>query len=244
MPQDTRRFAVFDIDGTLIRWQMLHAIFDALGRAEHLNASDFDLLKQARRAWKVRKSEEEYLAYEMTLVDIVLRNITSLAVTDFNHAVDQVFEKYKDQTYRYTRQLIKQCKADGYTLLAISGSPEEIVAKIADYYGFDDYVGTKHVRKNGRFTGEIIVASHHKPELLNTLITKHHLDFAGSIGVGDSEGDIGMLELVQHPIAFNPSQKLFRHAEANRWNIVVERKNLIYELEAAGDGYRLARTNA
>jgi phosphoserine phosphatase len=53
-----------------------------------------------------------------------------------------------------------------------------------------------------------------------------------------------MLGMVEHPVAFNPSQKLFREAERRGWKIVIERKNMIYELEKAGAGYRLARTNA
>jgi phosphoserine phosphatase len=49
--------------------------------------------------------------------------------------------------------------------------------------------------------------------------------------VGDTESDISILSAVGKPIAFNPNDKLAQHAKKKRWDIVVERKNVIYQLE-------------
>ena len=59
---------------------------------------------------------------------------------------------------------------------------------------------------------------------------KHGFSLKGSVGVGDSESDVPFLELVAKPICFNPSSKLYRHAKRNTWNVVVERKDVIYDL--------------
>ena len=45
-----------------------------------------------------------------------------------------------------------------------------------------------------------------------------------------------MLEAVKHPIAFNPDQKLYDIAVKQGWQIVIERKNVIYTLEKKQDG--------
>ena len=58
------------------------------------------------------------------------------------------------------------------------------------------------------------------------LVNKYHARQTGSIAVGDSEGDIEMLEAVESPIAFNPSKKLFHHAQTHGWKVVIERKNM------------------
>jgi len=89
-----------------------------------------------------------------------------------------------------------------------------------------------------------MVAALHKPELLKQLVAKHGLTFTDSIGMGDSEGDISMLEMTEHPLAFNPSKILFQQAQKQGWKVVIERKNMIYELEPADGHYRLAHTNA
>jgi phosphoserine phosphatase len=52
-----------------------------------------------------------------------------------------------------------------------------------------------------------------------------------SIGVGDSEGDYAFLELVETAICFNPTMLLYRHAKRNTWKVIVERKNVIYEIK-------------
>jgi phosphoserine phosphatase len=49
-------------------------------------------------------------------------------------------------------------------------------------------------------------------------------------GVGDSESDINFLEIVGHPICFNPTLRLYEEAKRRHWTVVVERKNVIYHL--------------
>ena len=66
----------------------------------------------------------------------------------------------------------------------------------------------------------------------------------GSIAVGDSDSDTPMLGSVEQPIAFNPNKTLFRHAEEQGWKIVLERKNVVYEMESKSGSYVLAQTNA
>jgi len=39
-----------------------------------------------------------------------------------------------------------------------------------------------------------------------------------------------MLEIVDNPICFNPNSKLYRHAKRNGWRVVVERKDVVYQL--------------
>jgi phosphoserine phosphatase len=56
------------------------------------------------------------------------------------------------------------------------------------------------------------------------------LDFKDSYGIGDTESDIKFLELVEYPIAFNPNQGLFAAAQEHGWRVVVEKKDVIYEI--------------
>lgn len=227
----SRPFAVFDIDGTLIRWQLYHAIADALGKHGYLGPKDYDDIRTARMLWKKRTGSESFPVYSKRVVQAYDHIVKKLDIKQFEDAVDTVFNEYKDQVYSYTRNLIQKLKKDGYLLFAISGSQAEIVEKIASHYGFDDYIASIYYRKGGHFTGAKRVASVHKKENLDKLIKKHGLSFHGSMAVGDSVGDIEMLEEVENPIAFNPDSQLLAHARNIGWKIVVERKNAIYKLE-------------
>jgi len=57
------------------------------------------------------------------------------------------------------------------------------------------------------------------------------VDYKRSIAVGDTETDIAMLQLVGKPVAFNPNGLLAKHAKKNSWEVVVERKDVIYQLQ-------------
>lgn len=240
----SRPFAAFDIDGTVLRWQLYHAVNDALVKQGAITPAAFEKVRAARMNWKKRSGEDSFKAYENELIKLFDASLADLTVQAFNAAAEQVFTEYKDQVYTYTRDLIQRIKAQDYLLFAVSASPSLLVEQFADYYGFDDFVATGYPTKNGRFVGNKELSLGKKPELLQRLIAKHGATTAGSLAIGDSEGDIDMLAMTEQPIAFNPSKKLFQHAHEAGWKIVVERKNMIYELEPQDGSYVLAQTNS
>jgi HAD superfamily hydrolase (TIGR01490 family) len=236
-----RKFAVFDIDGTVIRWQLFHSIVHELGNRQQLSPEAAQSIKQARMTWKRRESEDSFTDYEHTLVHAYLNAIRNLDVEEYNAAIDSVFAEYKDQVYTYTRDLIARLKADNYLLFAISGSQQEIVSKFADYYGFDEAIGAQLEQVDGHFTGKMISPAHHgKQAALDSLLAKYDLDHTGSIAVGDTQGDAVLLAAVERPIAFNPNAGLYQIARDKGWTIVVERKNVAYTLESRDGQYFLA----
>ncbi|MBI2592164.1 HAD family phosphatase [Candidatus Saccharibacteria bacterium] len=236
-------FAAFDIDGTLVRWQLYHAIADALAKRGLIDIKTYQSIRDARMRWKRRTHGEAFSSYQKELVVAYEKLLLNLSFKQFSAAVLSVFDEYKDQVYTYTRQLIKDLKKKGYLLFAISGSQVEIVSKIAKYYGFDEHVGTVYTHEGDRFTGAMSLHLGGKHLVLQELIDKHHAAMAGSIAVGDATSDISMLEMVELPIAFNPEKKLFDHASAKGWRIVIERKNMVYELEKQDGRYILVKTN-
>ncbi|HVS58218.1 MAG TPA: HAD-IB family hydrolase [Candidatus Saccharimonadales bacterium] len=233
-------FAVFDIDGTVIRWQLYHAVADALARTGLIEPAVFDKVRDARMVWKNRASQHSFVDYEQALVAAYDEAIVNISQQQLRQAVEKVFNEYKDQTYTFTRDLIHQLKKQGYLLFAISASQANIIELLARYYEFDDFGGSVYEVVDGAFTGERTpLRRDRKPEYLQQLVTKHDATFKGSIGVGDSDSDIPMLEIVENPIAFNPNTVLFAHAKARGWKVVLERKNMVYELEQHSGIYRL-----
>lgn len=233
------KFAVFDIDGTLIRWQLYHVVVNRLAQAGALGESAHHKLKQAIMSWKRREDDDAYKQYETLLIEIYQAALSSLSVKLFDDVVDRTIDEYKDQTYVYTRNLLSDLKKNKYKLLIVSGSHLELIRKIGEYYGFDDWAGTYYERNDQGFTGKATVPSLDKKRALRSLVKKHNLSFHGSIGVGDTQSDISMLELVDKPIAFNPDKFLLASAKKNNWPIVVERKNVIYELRSSNGQYFL-----
>lgn len=69
-----------------------------------------------------------------------------------------------------------------------------------------------------------------KANIVRRAVEKENLTLRGSIGVGDTEGDIPFLEMVEKPICFNPNEKLYRYARLMKWTVVIERKDVIYKI--------------
>ena len=227
-----KKFAVFDIDGTLIRWQLYHAVVNELAQENLLGDDALQKLHEARMVWKRREHPKAFSQYEAELIKIYETALPNVSTKKFDAAVEKVANEFNAQVYRYTRDLILSLKKQNYVLIAISGSHQELVEKIAKQFDFDLWTGTKYERRGGAFSGKSFIASHNKRELLQEFIAEHNLTAKDSYAVGDSKSDAPMLELVEHPIAFNPDQELFEIAQKNTWPIVIERKNVVYKLEA------------
>lgn len=229
-----RKFAAFDIDGTIFRWQLYHELFDAFVD-EGLIAQDVaETVFEAREAWRNRKID--YEEYEMTLVRMMRVSIVGVQETQFNQIADTVLGSKGHHVYRYTLDLLKRLKKEGYVIIAISGSYQQLVDRFAALHDIDIAVGREHVIENGRLTDTSTDIFGRKDDVLRSIVAEHKLDWKESYAVGDSKGDTKMLELVEYPIAFNPDEALRKIAMKNGWNIVVERKSLAYELKKGNDG--------
>lgn len=240
MANRERPFAVFDVDGTIIRWQLFHAVVDTLAKSGKIDPEKFKNAKSARMVWKNRTAASSFKDYELALINVHEEALKSISYDDYMAAIQAVFEEYKDQTYTFTRDLIKELKTKDYLIFAVSGSQQEIVKLLADHLGFDDYAGSQLEVVNGKFTGKSsAIHAAQKPLVLAKLVKKHHATYEHSYAVGDTDRDSLMLAEVQHPIAFNPNRELFELAKSKGWPVVVERKNVIYRLEPENKTYRI-----
>lgn len=226
-----RRFAAFDIDGTIFRSSLLIEIVEELIEVGLFPSEARDGYESYHQLWQDRS--DSYDKYIMAVVDSFNKHIQGIAYGDFLTTIEKMIERKKNRNYRYTRELVKKLKQEGYYLLAISHSPKSVLDKFCQELGFDKVYGRFYELGPGdKFTGKLVdehlIAN--KANIIKRAIEKENLTLQGSIGVGDTEGDIPMLELVDNPICFNPNDKLYRYAKINQWPVVVERKDVIYRI--------------
>lgn len=236
-----RKFAAFDIDGTLVRWQLFHAIVAQLADHGDLSSHEYHIMQALFQKWKTRTAIDSFHQYENAMLETWQALLQHISYDAYAAAVNTTFEIHKNHVYRYTRDLIAELKQKGYFLIAISGSQQEVVDKIAHHYQFDVALGSRWSYNDGTFTGERTSPIDNKGLALQHLIDTHNLTLKDSWAVGDSASDSEMLHLVEHPIAFNPDRSLFTIATDKGWTVVIERKNMIYTLAppAAGQPYQL-----
>ena len=231
MDNKRKKFVVFDIDGTIFRSSLLIELVEALISEKYFPASARKDYEKEFIYWQNR--EGDYKTYIEKVIQTYLKYIKGIPLDEIIDVSNRVLEFKKRRVYRFTRDLITKLQKTHF-MLAISHSPFHIVDPFARELGFDKvYAVWYEVNDKGFLTG---VMEHqdlifHKGKVVLRAIEKENLKLAGSVGVGDSEGDIEMLKVVKRPIAFNPDSKLYRVAKRNKWNIVVERKNVIHTLK-------------
>ena len=106
MQVSKRPFAVFDIDGTLIRWQLYHAVADTMAKQGIVATDKYAGVLEARNDWKRRNSKDAFAHYEASLVNLIDQAIIGVDHTVFVSLCEDVISRYKDQVYTYTRDLI------------------------------------------------------------------------------------------------------------------------------------------
>lgn len=239
----SKKFAVFDIDGTLFRWQLYHELFDAFIENDIITSRNAEYVLSAREEWKTRA--ESYTRYEFKLIDEVERAIVGISESTLHSIADEILKAKGGQIYRYTSRLLKTLNRQDYTTIALSASHHELVERFCVLHGIDIAYGRKYTIEAGKVTEKSILVHDRKSEILQQLVRDNKLTFEGSYAVGDSSSDIGMLELVDHPVAFNPNKELLETAMKRGWKIVVERKNIAYTLQKGTDGpFILAETDS
>jgi len=227
-----RKVAVFDIDGTIARGSLLIHLLDGLLDAGLINESARKEFERDRQKWLDRKGN--YSEYIMAVVRTFLKHMKGVHYGDFADVAENSVEEHKDQVYRYTRDLIRDLKRKKFFLLAVSQSPKAVADRFCKNLGFDKIYGRIYeIGPQDRFTGEIVDVHliSNKANILKRAVEKEGLTLKGSIGVGDTEDDVSFLEMVENPICFNPNKQLYRHAVRMGWKIVVERKDMIYEIK-------------
>lgn len=223
--------AVFDIDGTVFRSSLFLELVERFIDRGIFPASVRERYEREREEWLDRNGD--YEAFIGKAVEAFREHIKGVSYEKAAFAAGEVIEEKKSRVYRYTRDLIRELKAEGYFLLAISHSPRYIVDGFGHEMGFDKVYGFFYeTGPSGNFTGNVedndLILN--KAAVLERAVRKEGLTLAKSVGVGDTESDIPMLELVERPIAFNPNRRLYEHATKRGWKIVVERKDVIYEI--------------
>lgn len=241
MPKKKEKLAIFDIDGTVFRSSLIIELFNELVRRGVYPMTAQMEVEPNYQAWLNRKGH--YNDYLMKLVRVFYKYLVGCSTRKIEPVVRTVIARQKNRVYRYTRQLAQDFRRAGYFLLVISNSPEPMVRRFAQTLKFDAAIGHALEIKDGIYTGQSIVDGKKRPgiafmckvPILERFINenKHRMkvDLSRSVMVGDSEGDLPLLSYVGRPIAFNPSLPLAKIAQRRKWPIIVERKDVIYDIK-------------
>ncbi|WP_138202916.1 HAD-IB family hydrolase [Haloimpatiens lingqiaonensis] len=228
--------AFFDIDGTLYREGLISEVFKKLVKYEIIKAEKwYNEVRPEYLKWDNRKGN--YDNYLLKVANIYTEAIKGMHKSQIEFIAKKVVEQKGDRVYTYTRDRIKWHKEKGHKIITISGSPVELVREMASKHGFHDYRGAVYTIENDVYTGEVTPMwdSISKREAIMDFVEKYNIDLNESYAYGDTSGDFSMFQLVGYPVCINPTKELItkvleNHEIKKRANIIVERKDVVYNM--------------
>lgn len=115
-------------------------------------------------------------------------------------------------------------KAQGHILVLISASLKYLLKPVAQDLGFDHLLCSDlEVGTDGLLTGRTlgpICSDKYKRTFAQRLAIESNMDLGASYAYGDHHADIPLLELVGHPTAVEPTEKLRKVALERGWPIL------------------------
>ncbi len=227
---NSKPIAIFDIDGTIFRNSLFIELHWKMVKEGIIPRSA--ITKLDKKYWQWVRRQGTYDEYLAEVIASFNKFIKGVPVVTMERLARHVVKNQSNIVYRYTRDLIESLRKM-YILVAISGSQHIVVKEFARAWGFDYYIGSEHEIIGKKFTGKGgWVASANKKEALERLQKEHGFVLGkGSIAVGDTESDIPTLSLVDRAICFNPTSGLYKVAQKNGWEVVLERKDMILKIK-------------
>lgn len=230
--------AFFDIDGTIYREGLIKDIFKKMINYELIEESTwYKDVRPAFISWD--KREGTYDTYLLKMVDAHTEAVKGTNPLHMEYLSKKVIEQKGDRVHTFSRKRIHWHKDNGHKVIAISGSPVELVREMSNKYKMDDYRGTIYeLDDDGNYSGEVIPMwdAVSKQKAIKELVEEYNVDMEKSYAYGDTAGDFSMLKMVGNPVAINPTKELLDMIVADpkvkeKIEIVVERKDVIYKLE-------------
>ena len=205
--------AIFDLDGTIIRTSSEQVFLSTLLSQGEIPIPN--LLAWASNFLKVKslpvaKSNKIYLR--------------GLAQERLHEIARRCFvDTLRPSIAPHISDLIHAHRAEGRTVILMSGSLSILVQPFHEHFQTDLMVSHELEVVDGQFTGQRIGLhpyGENKAKLAEQLAAEHGLDLSRSYAYGNHHTDAHKLALFGHPVAVNPDRKLRQIATENEWQIV------------------------
>jgi len=213
--------AFYDVDGTLIKINIVHAF--AFYAARHPG-----LLDSAKRSVKTALSIPVFWAADKLsrkwFNEIFYRSYEGASEDRLVVLADELFEDViKPNIYPRAKDLIEDSKRAGVRQVLVSGALDFTMKPLAKYLGVDDLIANKLEFVDHYATGKLekpFVAGATKADIMRAYAKQHDIDLGESWAYTDSFSDYPMLAVVGHPTACNPDFRLRSLARSYDWPVL------------------------
>lgn len=211
----------FDVDGTLVRTNLVHPTLYYL---MHQRTPLRSLQKMAMTALRAPRLAIAELQDRRIFNEMLFAAYEGMSEDRLQLLADDAFENVvKKALFPSAKDLVSRCRDQGHDVVLISGALDFLMHRLADHIGATHVIANKLEIKDRYATGRLlrpVVAGPEKARLIRDHARERGHDLDECFGYSDSYSDVPMLSVVGHPAAVNPDSKLERLARTYGWPVI------------------------
>lgn len=217
----TGKAAFFDIDGTLISTNVVHAY----GYYAMNEGSVPGILKRS-----LSTIAQIPLYGALNLIDRKIfneyfyRQYAGLTEDRLLTLTEDLFEDVvKPAIFSKSKDLIDEARRAGCRVVLVTGALDFTMRPLARHLGADDMIANRMQFVGGRATGKVIppiIEGANKANVIREYCETHGISLMKSYAYTDSASDYAMLTVVGRPTAVNPDIRLRALARSYNWPIL------------------------
>jgi HAD superfamily hydrolase (TIGR01490 family) len=216
-----RAAAFYDVDGTLIRSNIVHAFAWYARNQPSLRGS---LKESLRTAASIPLFFAADILSRKVFNQIFYRSYAGQSEDRLEVLAEELFaDVIKPSLFPRTRALVDEAKQAGLTNVLVTGGLDFTVRPLARHLGIEHFIANRLEFENGYATGQLrkpFVAGATKAQIMRDFAERERIDLGRSWAYTDSYSDYPMLAVVGHPTAVNPDWRLRALARSYDWPIL------------------------
>lgn len=220
-PPKRRSAAFYDLDGTLLSTNLVHA-FAFYAR------NDQGILRSVKRTAATVAGLPLFALADLysrkVFNDLFFKWYRGQSQDRLRFLADELFEEViRPAIYPGTLPLLEKSRSMGLRQVVVTGALDITIEPLLRFLGVTDYVANRLEFENGRATGRLkppVMASATKASWIRAYSEREGLSLNDCYAYADSMSDLPMLSVVGHPTATNPDLRLRSTALRHDWPIV------------------------
>jgi phosphoserine phosphatase len=213
-----KKIALFDIDKTIYNGYVIFPLGEYQLEKGIINQSCLDKLYNDLNLYESGKVD-----YESTIANLLDHWAVGLKGQSYQYVLEETisfFKSVENEFYDFVKPVMQILKPS-HDVYFITGEAKFVGEAATFIFSSKGFISSELELQNTKFTGEVnkyLARRNEKLRAIQHLLKTYSKD--SSFAFGDSEGDIQMLNSVQHAICINATKRLIQYAGKNDWHII------------------------
>lgn len=217
----TTSAAFYDVDGTLVSTNVVHAF-------AYYAANRGRLVESAFRTAAVVAGIPAFWAADQIsrslFNELFYRQYKGISRDRLVALSEELFERVlRPAIFDGAEEMVERCRQTGARQVLVTGAIDLTILPLARHFGMDDVIANRLEFIDNVATGRVIkplLASGVKAAAVRDYCSREGLDLSACWGFCDSYADYPMLAVVGKPVAVNPDMRLRSMAKSHDWPVV------------------------